>query len=770
MSGRFVHPPDRHVLRAPGVAGSVVAAVLLPVVATLLLTAPLVAQELRTLAAETTLRLSPEPGAASLAVIAPGAALEMVAESPAGWLEVRVPVGMGDPGDPSGTAFVSTSEVEWVAECRPARPASPAPGETFRDCPFAPAMVVVPAGRFTMGTPESETFHRPNEGPQREVTIAAPFAIGMHEVTWDEWDACTRAGRCPAVDDERFGRGTHPVVNISWPIAQSYLEWLSEMTGHRYRLPSEAEWEYAARAGASAARYWEGGARRVCEMANVRDEALSAASSNPGAPVSCNDGHRTTAPVGSYPPNAFGVFDMLGNVMEWTQDCYLNTYAAAPLDGTAHEREPCPMRVLRGGSFGRGLHVARLGVRDPAPPTAELSSYGFRAVTDLSSSGVASGAAAANPPPGEAYADRSTDHELRHGVEPLVGADQAPWQVRMLAADGSVRRAPHPDSATVATLSRGTPLELVRELRSWIEVALTGRSEVPSALGYVARSDVEWVIDECDSSDSERTPRPGDVLQDCAFAPRVVVVPAGRFAMGSAADDPMRLPDDLPLREAVVEAPFAIGVYEVTQLEWMTCVRAGACRALDDDGWRGPELPVSNIGWDSAHEYLAWISRATGRSYRLRPRPSGSMRAGQARGRPGTGGTIRRSSANTRTSCPRAPSPPPPASASGSSRRLPAQTDLRCSHRSGRSSRTPSVSTTPWATSAKSSGTATATRRPARRPPPKRGRHRIPAPCICCAAATGSADCRGPAALAASGWTTALATSQVGFRVVRELR
>ena len=550
-----------------------------------------------------------------MAVLAPGAALEMVTESPAGWIEVRVPGSGAD--DPGGTAFVSTSQVEWVAECAPARPSSPAPGETFRDCPFAPAMVVLPAGRFTMGTPESEPFHRPNEGPQREVTIAAPFAIGMHEITWDEWDACTRAGRCPAVDDERFGRGTHPVVNISWLIAQTYLEWLSDMTGHRYRLPSEAEWEYAARAGASAARYWEGGAGRICEMANVRDEALSAASSNPGAPVSCNDGHRTTAPVGSYPPNAFGVFDVLGNVMEWTRDCYRNTYEGAPLDGAAHQREPCPMRVLRGGSFGRGLHVARLGVRDPAPPTAELSSYGFRAVTELSSSGVASGAAAATPPPGAPYADRSTDHELRHGVEPLVPADQAPWEVRMLAAGGSVRQGPHPDSETLATLSRGTPLEVVRELRSWIEVALTGRPGAPSALGYVARSDVEWVVDECGVPDDPQARHAGEVFQDCALAPGIVVVPAGRFAMGSAADDPMRLPDDLPLQEATVEASFAIGVYEVTQLEWMTCVRAGACRALDDDGWRAPDLPVSNIGWDTAHQYLSWLSDATGQSYRL---------------------------------------------------------------------------------------------------------------------------------------------------------
>ena len=244
-----------------------------------------------------------------------------------------------------------------------ADPASLVPGQTFRDCVSCPEMVVVPAGTFIMGSPESEegrlrvVYDEEGEaiswttddaerlevgagqrlvvveGPQRYVTIAAPFAVGVYEVTFEEWDACARGGGCGGLipDHEGWGRGRRPVINVSWPEARSYAEWLSRETGEAYRLPSEAEWEYVARAGTETARYWGETEAAQCRHANGADAA--ALQEYPGAAgftVSCSDGYSETAPVGSFSPNAFGLYDVLGNVWEWTLDCWNERYTGAP--------------------------------------------------------------------------------------------------------------------------------------------------------------------------------------------------------------------------------------------------------------------------------------------------------------------------------------------------------------------------------------------------------------------------------------------------------
>ena len=187
-------------------------------------------------------------------------------------------------------------------------------------------MVTVPAGTFFMGSPASEEGRGEDEGPRRYVTIEAPFAVGVYEVTFDEWEACRRDGGCPGdrPDDEDWGRGRRPVINVSWNEAQAYVRWLSRQTGQRYRLLSEAEWEYVARAGTETARYWGESASGQCRYANGHD---------PSAP--CPDGYEYTAPVGSFAPNAFGLHDVLGNVAEWTEDCWNDSYAGAPTDGRA---------------------------------------------------------------------------------------------------------------------------------------------------------------------------------------------------------------------------------------------------------------------------------------------------------------------------------------------------------------------------------------------------------------------------------------------------
>ena len=212
-------------------------------------------------------------------------------------------------------------------------PKSPAAGDVIQDCDECPEMVVVPAGSFRMGSPPSEEGRFDNEGPMRRVTISEPFAVGKYEVTFAEWDACVSAGGCKGrkPDDEGWGRGARPVINVSWGDAWSYALWLSRRTGKEYRLLSEAEWEYAARAGTST-RYSFG------DRISPRD-------------ANYDQIEGRTLPVGSYKPNGFGLYDMHGNAWEWVEDCWNGGYTGAPSDGSAWESGACDLRVLRGGSW-----------------------------------------------------------------------------------------------------------------------------------------------------------------------------------------------------------------------------------------------------------------------------------------------------------------------------------------------------------------------------------------------------------------------------------
>ena len=220
-------------------------------------------------------------------------------------------------------------------------------GERFRDCPDCPEMVVIPAGRFRMGC-VSGLDCRDREKPVHEVTIPHAFALSTHEVTFAQWDACVAGGGCGGhrPGDRGWGRGDRPVINVSWEGAQSYVAWLSRETGESYRLPSEAEWEYAARAGTATKYSWgnEIGVNRAnCDGCGSRWDG------------------QQTGPVGSFAPNGFGLYDMHGNVWEWVEDCWNGSYAGAPSDGGARLSGDCAQRVLRGGSwldFPRFLRAA----------------------------------------------------------------------------------------------------------------------------------------------------------------------------------------------------------------------------------------------------------------------------------------------------------------------------------------------------------------------------------------------------------------------------
>ena len=242
---------------------------------------------------------------------------------------------------------------------------APSPGETFQDCAECPKMVVVPSGSFTMGSSRGEAHHEDDEEPLHRVRIAYRFAVGVYEVTFAEWYACMDAGGCGnhIPDDMRWGRGHRPVIHVSWDDAQSYVRWLSARTGKTYRLLSESEWEYVARAGTETAYSWGdsiGVNRANCD----------------GCGSAWDD--KMTAPVGSFEANAWGVYDMHGNVWEWVEDCYNDSYKGAPTDGSAWESEDCSYRVMRGGCWYYGPWFLRSADRNGYSTGNRDDFIGFR--------------------------------------------------------------------------------------------------------------------------------------------------------------------------------------------------------------------------------------------------------------------------------------------------------------------------------------------------------------------------------------------------------
>jgi formylglycine-generating enzyme required for sulfatase activity len=248
-----------------------------------------------------------------------------------------------------------------------------APGVPFKDCPECPQMAIVPAGSFVMGSPSGETGRRPVEGPQREVTIEQDFAVGIHEVTLGEFIVFVRetdrdmsdAREC--FEEHSFAvPDNHPVACVNWQDASDYAQWLTERTGKPYRLLTEAEWEYTARAGSTSARFWGRGASAACKFAQASW---------------C--GALETAPVGQFQPNAIGSYDMMGNVWEWVEDCWHDNYIDAPADGSAWTTGNCKQRVLRGGSFYNKARNMRSATRSWNNTNYRYDDIGFRLARSL---------------------------------------------------------------------------------------------------------------------------------------------------------------------------------------------------------------------------------------------------------------------------------------------------------------------------------------------------------------------------------------------------
>ncbi|CAG2130510.1 formylglycine-generating enzyme family protein [Cupriavidus numazuensis] len=243
------------------------------------------------------------------------------------------------------------------------KPPVEAKGE-IRDCPVCPVLVSLPAGSFTMGSNASD----PAEKPPHHVSISQPFAIGRYEVTVEQWNACVDTGGCDRIATVANSAKNSPVRDVSWDDAQQYVTWLSKTTGKTYRLPTEAEWEYAARGGTASAYWWGDQMRKG--TANCKD---------------CGDPWSQDAPanVGSFAANPFGLYDVNGSVWEWVRDCWHSSYKNAPADGRSWEEASCGARVIRGGSWREGATYMVSSTRFKYSSSVRQSQNGFRVARDL---------------------------------------------------------------------------------------------------------------------------------------------------------------------------------------------------------------------------------------------------------------------------------------------------------------------------------------------------------------------------------------------------
>lgn len=284
-----------------------------------------------------------------------------------------------------------------------------AAGTTFSDCDACPEMVVIPPGSFAMGSETDDS--EPDEHPVHTVTIDHAFAAGVYEVTRGQFAAFADATgyradpKCRILRDGqwRWAEGDwqdpgfhqtqdHPVTCIDWPAADAYVTWLANKTGKPYRLLSEAEWEYIARAGTTHPKSYGDDPSRVCALGNIADALAHRA--NPSWPAAeCADGYEFTAPVGSFAPNAFGIYDTQGNAAEWVADCYKKRYDGAPADGSPREfrdwlngnlsKSQCETRILRGSGWQTCPPALRTANRIWYKPSIRMDTHGFRVARDL---------------------------------------------------------------------------------------------------------------------------------------------------------------------------------------------------------------------------------------------------------------------------------------------------------------------------------------------------------------------------------------------------
>jgi len=358
-----------------------------------------------------------------------------------------------------GVGYVHGSLLEQMRQAPPAptpaytpppTPGAPAlaPGTEFSDCDQCPEMVVLPAGRFAMGSPDNEPDRWDDEGPQTTVNVTRPFAIGIYEVTDAEyqayWSTTGRGARpaCKIWDGDKYVEESnavwfdygfnHPALCVSWNDAKEYVAWLARKTGKPYRLPSEAEWEYAARGGSATTYPWGSDVKAVCNYANVADTSGKKVKTDWTDVVACDDGWVGTSPVGTYEGNRFGVYDAIGNASEWVEDCAFDNFKGRPADASARQLPDCKYRVKRGAHWHMGPARVRSAFRNWEDPDLRHNGTGFRVALDLSA---AAGRAQPAPTPTPApapQAGRASAADVAY-LRGLPGGGEGEWDRKVAA-------------------------------------------------------------------------------------------------------------------------------------------------------------------------------------------------------------------------------------------------------------------------------------------------------------------------------------------------
>jgi len=488
-------------------------------------------------------------------------------------------------------------------------------GKVFRDRlqdgSLGPKMVVIPAGSFKMGDIQGGGFS--NESPVHEVMISKPFAIGKYEVTFAEYDKfCTSTGR-KKPSDKGWGRGKRPVMNVNWNAAVAYTQWLSKQTGKKYQLPTEAQWEYAARAGSTTKYPWGnkiGKNRANCDRCEPRWV------------------YRQTAPVGSFSANKFGLHDTVGNVREWVFDWYSSGYAAGhAID--PHGPSSGKKRVLRGGSWvyrPKGVRSAARIMRSPYSSTVHV---GFRLSRTL------------NLDEDDRCINNSAD-ELAEGVKieergcVVVGIDDVIEKKlgkcrnhfkanRLMSGKDGNAYACYREVLKIEADNEDALLgieEIASRYIDWIELALA-RDQKGKARKYVlSLKQISPELDRIEEFEKALEEEPfvlgkvfRDRLQDGSLGPEMVVIPAGSFKMGDIQGGGFS--NESPVHEVRISKPFAIGKYEVTFAEYDKFCTSTGRKKPSDKGWGRGERPVLNVNWNAAVAYTQWLSKQTGKKYQL---------------------------------------------------------------------------------------------------------------------------------------------------------
>lgn len=456
----------------------------------------------------------------------------------------------------------------------------------FSECSGCPAMVALPAGSFEMGAPTSEVGSFQDERPRQSVTIPRRIAVGVHEVTYRQWYRCVAEGRCSQRPNDSMIESDRPVTGVSYQDMIEYTAWLSQKAGRPYRLLTESEWEYAARAGTSTAFY--------------TGNDISPAKAHYGSSLP----NGSTKPVGSYDPNPWGLHDMAGNVEELVQDCYHDTLEGTDRMGRAWHMSGCSHRVLRGGAWFRNESQVRSAFRARVPRRHRGSRFGFRVARTLQDGTDVL-------PPADDHGDQqsaATRLELETNLAGQIElGDDEDWFRLVLSQQTALAIYTTGRMDTVGSLRDGSNGEIRVDddsgtnLNFRIETTLGPGTYYVRVTSYSSRTG-SYMLHAVLTAGGSATPERFTNSIGMEFA----LVPAGEFAMGSTG--PRAASDESPLTSVQISQPLYVGVHEVTQGQWQ------AVMGSNPSGFPncGIDCPVENVSWNDVREFIDRLNAMEG--------------------------------------------------------------------------------------------------------------------------------------------------------------